>query len=92
MISTDLSHYARVARVASELDGRTAEAICRLEAPAPDGACGAAAVDGLLRAARRRATSKFAGGCDVRNSADTCGATRHGVVGYGAFTLFEVNQ
>ena len=53
VISTDLSHYLE-SHVASELDRRTAEAICRLEAPAPDAACGAAAVDGLLRAARRR--------------------------------------
>ena len=86
VISTDLSHYLE-SHVASELDRRTAEAICRLEAPAPDAACGAAAVDGLLRAARLRDVEVRA--LDVRNSADTCSDPER-VVGYGAFTVFEV--
>jgi AmmeMemoRadiSam system protein B len=85
VVSTDLSHYLD-ARTASVVDRRTAEAICRLEAPGPDAACGAAAVAGMLTAARRhRLTVQL---LDLRTSADTYGNADR-VVGYGAFAVFE---
>ena len=85
VISTDLSHYHE-AQIASALDGRTAETICRLDAPAPDAACGAAAVAGMLLAARRHRLDAQL--LDLRNSADTCSDPGR-VVGYGAFALRE---
>ena len=85
VISTDLSHY-HDARVASMLDGRTAEMICRLDAPPPDAACGSAAVAGILLAARRHQLDVRL--LDLRTSADTCGDPER-VVGYGAFALAE---
>lgn len=85
VVSTDLSHYHDAA-VACALDRRTAERICRLEAPAPAAACGSAAVAGLLLAARRHALGVRL--LELRNSADTCGDPER-VVGYGAFALFE---
>jgi AmmeMemoRadiSam system protein B len=88
VISTDLSHY-HDARTARELDARTAAAICRLEAPSPDAACGAYAVAGMLRAARVRDMEVRQ--LDLRNSGDTCGDMKR-VVGYGAFALFEVSE
>ena len=85
VISTDLSHY-HDADTAASLDGATAEAICRGEAPAPDAACGAAAVAGLLLAAHRRHLDVRL--LDLRTSADTAGDPER-VVGYGAFALTE---
>ena len=83
VISTDLSHY-HPAHVAAALDRRTADQICRLEPPADDDACGAAAVAGLLLAARRHELSVRL--LDLRTSADTAGDADR-VVGYGAFAV-----
>jgi uncharacterized protein len=85
VISTDLSHY-HDRRVARMLDGRTAEMICRRNAPAPAAACGAAAVAGMLLAARRHQLDVRP--LDLRNSGDIAGNPER-VVGYGAFALFE---
>jgi AmmeMemoRadiSam system protein B len=85
VISTDLSHY-HDRRLARMLDGRTAEIICRRDAPAPSAACGAAAVAGMLLAARRHQLDVRP--LDLRNSGDTTGSPER-VVGYGAFALFE---
>ncbi len=85
VISTDLSHYHDW-HVATRLDRHTAEMICRLDPPPADAACGAAAVEGVLLAARRhRLTARL---LDLRNSADTCGDPER-VVGYGAFAFSE---
>ena len=85
VISTDLSHQIP-APLARQLDARTAESICRLEPPAHEMACGAAAVAGMLTAARDHHLDVEL--LDLRNSADTAGDA-HRVVGYGAFALFE---
>jgi AmmeMemoRadiSam system protein B len=83
--STDLSHY-RTYDEAAALDRRTAAAIV---AGDPDAigdhdACGAAALRGLLVAARDRHLR--ATQVDLRSSGDTAGDRRQ-VVGYGAFAL-----
>jgi AmmeMemoRadiSam system protein B len=85
VISTDLSHQIP-APLARQLDARTAESICRLEPPSHEMACGAAAVAGMLTAARDHHLDVEL--LDLRNSADT-GGDAHRVVGYGAFALFE---
>jgi MEMO1 family protein len=84
VVSTDLSHYFEddTARV---LDRETATAIvARAETIPPDRACGAAAVVGLLAAARRHDLTVRL--LDLRTSADTAGDPAR-VVGYGAFAL-----
>src|SRR2546428_319694 len=53
---------------------------------APDDACGAAPVNGLLLAAKRRGLRAEL--IDLRNSGDTAG-DRKRVVGYGAFAFYE---
>jgi MEMO1 family protein len=84
VISTDLSHYYDDA-TAKALDRETAAAIvARAETIPPDRACGAAAVAGLLAAARRHDLSVRL--LDLRTSADTAGVPSR-VVGYGAFAL-----
>ena len=85
VVSTDLSHY-HPARVAASLDRRTADQICRLEPPADDDACGAAAVAGLLLTAGRNGLTVRL--LDLRNSADTAGDADR-VVGYGAFAALD---
>lgn len=86
VVSSDLSHYMpyEAARIR---DGRTAQAILALrDSLEPDEACGAAPINGLLRAARRRAMVPEQ--VDLRNSGDTAG-DRSRVVGYGAFAFHE---
>jgi MEMO1 family protein len=83
VVSTDLSHYHDHA-TATELDGRTAEAIV---ARRPDrlgryDACGVIALQGLLATADRRSLAVEL--LDLRTSADTAGGPDR-VVGYGAF-------
>ena len=85
VISTDLSHQIPAA-LARQLDARTAESICRLEPPAYEMACEAAAVAGILTAAREHHLDVEL--LDLRNPADTAGDI-HRVIGYGAFALFE---
>ena len=52
----------------------------------PEEACGAAPINGLLRAARRRGMKAEL--VDLRNSGDTAG-DRSRVVGYGAFAFTQ---
>lgn len=87
VVSTDLSHYHDHA-TAEVLDRRTADAITsgRTDQLAPDDACGAHPVRGLLLTAGRRGLRTEL--VDLRNSGDTAGP-RDRVVGYGAFTLTE---
>lgn len=86
VVSSDLSHYLPY-REAQRRDHATAEAIHALDATLrPEEACGAAPINGLLRAARARGMA-----CeivDVRNSGDTAG-DRDRVVGYGSFAFTE---
>lgn len=86
VVSSDLSHYMPY-EAAKARDGDTARAILGLrDALEPDEACGAAPINGLLRAARRR--SLRVEQIDLRNSGDTAG-DRMRVVGYGAFAFHE---
>lgn len=84
IVSTDLSHYLD-ADTAQVVDRRTADGICRLQAPDPEAACGAFAVAGMLAAARRHHLDVRL--LDLRTSADTAGDPDR-VVGYGAFALY----
>lgn len=86
IVSTDLSHYLRY-QDAVATDRETATAILAL-APSidHDHACGAAPLNGLLLAARRRGLS--AAVLDLRNSGDTTGE-RAAVVGYAAIGFYR---
>ncbi len=86
VVSSDLSHYLPY-QSARGRDRDTARAIVALEATlVPEEACGAAPINGLLRAARRHGmTAELV---DLRNSGDTAGG-RDRVVGYGAFAFTE---
>ena len=84
VVSSDLSHYLPY-DAARGRDRDTAAAILRLEPDLdPEEACGAAPINGLLRAARARALAAEL--VDLRNSGDTAGG-RDRVVGYGAFAF-----
>jgi len=85
LISSDLSHYLDYT-TAQHLDARTSQAILALrpEAIAPDQACGARPIAGLLREAQRRGLRARL--LDLRNSGDTAGP-RDRVVGYGAYAF-----
>jgi AmmeMemoRadiSam system protein B len=86
VISTDLSHYLPY-ELARSADQATAQAILSRDTTlAPDRACGAAGLRGLLQVARRRdlAITQL----DLRNSGDTAGDPSR-VVGYGAFACYE---
>ena len=86
VISTDLSHYHGYS-FARHIDQQTADQIVDLQAAiSPRQACGAAAVNGFLVAARRRGLSSEL--LDLRNSGDTAGDKAQ-VVGYGAFAFHE---
>jgi AmmeMemoRadiSam system protein B len=89
VVSSDLSHYLDY-QACRRLDERTCAAIERLDpvALSPEQACGAAPVNGLLAAARRRGLRVKT--LDLRNSGDTAGP-RHRVVGYGAWAFWEQN-
>jgi MEMO1 family protein len=84
VVSSDLSHYLPY-ESAKAVDQDTARAILELrDSLDPEEACGAAPINGLLRAARARAL--VAEQVDLRNSGDTAG-DRDRVVGYGAFAF-----
>jgi AmmeMemoRadiSam system protein B len=84
VVSSDLSHYLPYDAARSR-DRATATAILELDANLrPEEACGAAPINGLLRAARRRGLEPEL--VDLRNSGDTAGPRDH-VVGYGAFAF-----
>lgn len=86
VVSSDLSHYLPY-EAAQAADLHTAKAILQLrDCLEPDEACGAAPINGLLRAARERRL--VAEQVDLRNSGDTAG-DRDRVVGYGAFAFHE---
>jgi AmmeMemoRadiSam system protein B len=85
VISSDLSHYLPAAE-AERTDRETAERILALDGPlAPERACGAAPINGLLLAARRAGLAPEL--LDLRHSGDTAG-DRTRVVGYGAFGFY----
>ncbi|HUL94410.1 MAG TPA: AmmeMemoRadiSam system protein B [Usitatibacter sp.] len=84
VVSSDLSHYLPY-ESARGRDRETAQAIAHLEARlVPEEACGAAPINGLLRAARAHGLAAEI--VDVRNSGDTAGSLDR-VVGYGAFAF-----
>ncbi len=86
VVSSDMSHYLPYTSARGR-DRRTAEAIANLEANVvPEDACGAAPINGLLRAARERGLRSEI--VDLRNSGDTAGGLDR-VVGYGAFAFTE---
>lgn len=85
--SSDLTHYLPYEQ-GRAIDAATASRIVSLDESPIEGelACGAAAINGLLWVARRKAmTCRL---IDLRSSGDTAG-TRDRVVGYGAFVLHE---
>jgi AmmeMemoRadiSam system protein B len=85
VVSTDLSHYL-THDAAARRDRTTAAAVVNgaLDEIAPDDACGAYPLRGLLTAARARGLTVEL--LDLRNSGDTAGA-RDRVVGYAAFAV-----
>ncbi|HUP97330.1 MAG TPA: AmmeMemoRadiSam system protein B [Usitatibacter sp.] len=86
VVSSDLSHYLPY-ESARGRDRDTARAIVELQASlVSEEACGAAPINGLLRAARSRGMAAEL--VDLRNSGDTAGGTDR-VVGYGAFAFTE---
>src|SRR5260221_1671995 len=86
VVSSDLSHYLPY-ESARGCDRATASAIVGLDARlVPEEACGAAPINGLLRAAKEHGL--VAEMVDLRNSGDTAGG-RDRVVGYGAFAFTE---
>jgi AmmeMemoRadiSam system protein B len=90
VVSSDLSHYLPY-RDAQRIDRATADAILAMD-PRLDHeeACGATPVNGLLRAARQRGLAPSL--IDLRNSGDTAGDRRSGVVGYAAFEFTEATD
>jgi AmmeMemoRadiSam system protein B len=86
VVSTDLSHYLEY-DAAREVDRATAEDVLALRPVGYEQACGAAALNGLIAAARARGLAPRL--IDLRSSGDTAGDRRR-VVGYGAFALEPV--
>lgn len=85
VISTDLSHYLPYAQ-AQAADRATAQRILALDAGlSPHEACGCAAVNGALLAARHHGLVPRL--IDLRNSGDTASGDGTRVVGYGAFAF-----
>jgi len=86
VVSSDLSHYLPY-QVARQVDGATAESILHKRPLAHhEQACGAAAINGLIEAARRKHLEPSL--LDQRNSGDTAGDKAR-VVGYAAFAFTE---
>lgn len=86
VISSDLSHYLPYAQ-AQAADRATVQRILDLDAGlAPQQACGAAAINGALRAAQAHGLAPRL--LDLCNSGDTAG-DRDRVVGYAAFAFEE---
>lgn len=86
-ISSDLSHH-RPYEEAKHIDDKTVQRITSLSTQPLHGwqACGAQAINGLVRFARRHDLAARA--LDVRNSADTAGG-RERVVGYAAIGFYH---
>ena len=87
VISSDLSHYHNY-ETAGRLDRATSRAIQTLESEriAPEDACGAIPIRGLVETAKRRGMEVKE--VDLRNSGDTAGS-RDRVVGYGSFLFYD---
>jgi len=86
VVSSDLSHYLPY-NVAQQVDGATADTVLsRRPLAHHEQACGAAAINGLIEAARRRHLAPKL--LDLRNSGDTAG-DKSRVVGYAAFAFTE---
>jgi len=86
VISSDLSHYLPYEK-AQAIDRATVQRILELDAGlSPHEACGSAAINGALRAARRHELTPRL--LDLCNSGDTAG-DRDRVVGYGAIAFEE---
>ncbi len=84
VVSSDLSHFHGYAE-ARDIDAQTTARIESRESTLHgEEACGAYAVNGLMRAATAHGLAVRT--LDVRNSGDTAG-DRHRVVGYGAYAL-----
>ena len=84
VISSDLSHYLPYEQ-AQAADRATVQRILKLDAGLePHEACGAAAINGAMLAARRHGLAPRL--LDLRNSGDTAGE-RDRVVGYGAIAF-----
>ncbi len=89
VVSSDLSHYLPYS-VAQQVDGATAETVLNRRPLAHhEQACGAAAINGLIEAARHRHLTPTL--LDLRNSGDTAG-DRSRVVGYAAFAFTETKN
>ena len=86
VISSDLSHYLPYEK-AQAIDRATVQRILELDSGlSPHEACGSAAINGALRAARRHGLAPRL--LDLCNSGDTAG-DRDRVVGYGAIAFEE---
>ncbi len=84
VVSSDLSHFHPYAE-ARDIDARTTARIEARETTLHgEEACGAYAVNGLMRAAKAHDLAVRT--LDIRNSGDTAG-DKHSVVGYGAYAL-----
>ena len=84
LVSSDLSHYHPYEQ-ARALDATTSARIeARHDRLTGEEACGAHAINGLMRLARAHGLAVTA--LDVRNSGDTAG-DRNQVVGYGAYAI-----
>ncbi|MDP2006581.1 MAG: AmmeMemoRadiSam system protein B [Rubrivivax sp.] len=89
VISSDLSHFLPCAE-ARQRDRQTVQRILTLSGGLHgDDACGAAPLNGALRAARRHGLQPRL--LDLRNSADTAGSDPGRVVGYGAVAFAAPN-
>jgi hypothetical protein len=84
VVSSDLSHFLPYGRAQVHDAATTREILARSVTLNGDQACGAFAINGLLRAACDYGLEVEV--LDVRNSGDTAG-DRDQVVGYGAYVL-----
>jgi len=90
VVSSDLSHYQPY-ESARAIDAETAARIAQLDYRhiAPDQACGAFPVRGLLLAAKKHDLTPVE--VDLRNSGDTAGDKSH-VVGYGSWLFYPAEK
>jgi len=89
VVSSDLSHYLPY-QTACSVDASTCDEILAGESDiAPDRACGAFPLNGLLLAARRHQLRPAL--LDLRNSGDTAG-DKSRVVGYSAMAFYTAEQ
>jgi len=85
IVSSDLSHYLPYTQ-SNEVDAdTTSQIVARAENLHGEQACGARAINGLMRVARNKGLDVEV--LDVRNSGDTAG-DKSQVVGYGAYAIY----